>query len=71
MDMYINVNLLMQKLDSEIELSMQEKELARNEVERAHNNGEIQEANRIKSFIREHMKIRPFHALSGGNGDEV
>ena len=55
MELYIPVNLLMQKLDHEIELSYQEKEVAHNDVERAHNNGEIQEANRIKSFIRENM----------------
>lgn len=54
-NMYISVDLLMQKLDHEIELSYQEKEVAHKDVERAHNNGEIQEVNRIKSFIRENM----------------
>ena len=55
MELCIPVNLLMQKLDKEIELSYQEREIAHKDVERAHNNGEIQEANRIKSFIMSYI----------------
>jgi len=55
MELCIPVNLLMQKLDKEIELSYQEREIAHKDVERAHNNGEIQEANRIKSFIMSYV----------------
>lgn len=55
MELCIPVNLLMQKLDHEIELSYQEREIAHKDVERAHNNGEIQEAKRIKSFIMSYV----------------
>ena len=55
MELCIPVNLLMQKLDKEIEISYQEREIAHKDVERAYNNGEIQEANRIKSFIRSYV----------------
>ena len=55
MELCIPVNLLMQKLDKEIEISYQEREIAHKDVERAHNNGEIQEAKRIKSFIMSYV----------------
>lgn len=55
MELCIPVNLLMQKLDKEIELSYQEREIAHKDVEHAHNNGEIQEAKRIKSFIMSYV----------------
>lgn len=55
MELCIPVNLLMQKLDKEIEISYQEREIAHKDVERAHNNGEIQEVKRIKSFIMSYV----------------
>lgn len=55
MELCIPVNLLMQKLDKEIEISYQEREFAHKDVDRAHNNGEIQEAKRIKSFIMSYV----------------